>query len=132
MGTYKDPAFSIVPRTVKVGGRIEDGPQRYWFSPDKTFPKVIDSWWSLPWAIPTGKVTSATNITKGLEIIAMKELQPGVIRSCCREDRHLNNQIDIKPKATTEYLQLFIYYRVKGRGAHRPCLYMYGYQFGGR
>ena len=35
------------------------------------------------------------------------------------------DQINIKSKATTEYLRMFIYYRVKGRGAHRPCLYMY-------
>ena len=31
---------------------------------------------------------------------------------------------------TTEYLQVFIYYRVKGKGAHRPCLYMFGYSRG--
>ena len=31
----------------------------------------------------------------------MKELQPSVIRSCCREDRHQNNQVDIKSGATT-------------------------------
>ena len=35
------------------------------------------------------------------------------------------DQIDIKSKATTEYLRMLIYYRVKGRSAHRPCLYMY-------
>ena len=42
--------------------------------------------------------TSATNIKKGLEIKAMIELQPGVSQSCCREDRHRNNQVDIKSK----------------------------------
>ena len=35
------------------------------------------------------------------------------------------DQINIKSKATTEYLQMVIYYRVKGRGTHRPCLYIY-------
>ena len=35
------------------------------------------------------------------------------------------DQIDIKSKATTEYLWMLIYYRVKGRSVHRPCLYMY-------
>ena len=30
----------------------------------------------------------------------------------------------------TEYLRVFIYYRVKGKGAHRPCLYMFGYSRG--
>ena len=39
----------------------------------------------------------------------MKELQPSVIRSCCREDRHQNNQVDIKSGATTNYLRVFIY-----------------------
>ena len=62
----------------------------------------------------------------------MKELQPSVITSCCREDRHVNNQVDIKSKAIAEYLQMLIYYRVKGRSVHRPCLYMYGYQLRGR
>ena len=62
----------------------------------------------------------------------MKELQPSVITSCCREDRHANNQVDIKSKATTEYLQMLIYYKVEGRSTHRPCLYMYGYQLSGR
>ena len=28
----------------------------------------------------------------------MKELQPSVSVSCCREDRHVNNQVDIKSK----------------------------------
>ena len=60
----------------------------------------------------------------------MKELQPSVSASCCRRDRHVNNQVDIKSKATTQYLQILIYYRVKGKGVHRPCLYMYGYQLG--
>ena len=31
----------------------------------------------------------------------MKELQPGIIRSCCRGDRHPNNQINIKSLYTT-------------------------------
>ena len=31
---------------------------------------------------------------------------------------------------TTQYLWVLIYYRVKGRDAHRPCLYMYGYSKG--
>ena len=39
----------------------------------------------------------------------MKELQPSVLASCCREDRHANNQVDIKSKATTKYLQRYIY-----------------------
>ena len=60
----------------------------------------------------------------------MKELQPSVIQSCCREDRHRNNQVDIKSKATTQYLWVLIYYRVKGRSAHRPCMYMFGYPEG--
>ena len=33
-------------------------------------------------------------------------------------------QVDIKSKATTNYLQRYIYKTV---GAHRPCLYMLGY-----
>ena len=64
---------------------------------------------------------------KSSEIAVVKELQPSVITSCCRKDRHVNNQVDIKSKATTEYLWVLIYYRVEGRGVHRPCLYMYGY-----
>ena len=28
----------------------------------------------------------------------VKELQPNVITSCCRGDRHVNNQVDIKSK----------------------------------
>ena len=40
------------------------------------------------------------------------------------------DQIDIKSKATTEYLQMLIYYKVKGRDAHRPCLYMYAIDLG--
>ena len=56
----------------------------------------------------------------------MKELQPGVFRSCCREDRHPNNQINIKSKECNT-VSLFIDYRVEGRITHRPCLYMYGY-----
>ena len=103
--TYKDPAFSKVPQTVKVGGRIEDEPQCYRFSLG-TLPGQL---------YPMGRSTSAVNITKGSEKKAVKELQPGVIRSCCREDRHPNNQINIKSKATTKYLQMLIYYRVEGR-----------------
>ena len=57
----------------------------------------------------------------------MKELQPSVLASCCRRDRHANNQVDIKSRATKQYLQVLIYYRVKGRGAHRPCMYMFDY-----
>ena len=74
-----------------------------------------------------GRGTSATNIMKGSEIAVVKELQPSVLASCCREDRHANNQVDIKSKATTNYLRRYIYYRVEGRGMHRPCLYMCGY-----
>ena len=56
----------------------------------------------------------------------MKELQPSVIQSCCREDRHWNNQVDIKSKATTKYLWRYIYYKGNAHGpAHRPCLYMF-------
>ena len=70
------------------------------------------------------------NIMKGSEIAVVKELQPSVIQSCCREDRHQNNQVDIKSKATTQYLRVLIYYKVEGRGTHRPCLYMCGYPKG--
>ena len=69
-------------------------------------------------SLPEVIVTSTMNITKGSEIKPMKELQPSVIQSCCREDRHWNNQIDIKSEATTKYLRVLIYYRGKGRGAH--------------
>ena len=48
----------------------------------------------------------------------MKELQPSVSASCCRGDRHANNQVDIKSRATTNYLQRYIYY--KG-DVHRPA-----------
>ena len=58
-----------------------------------------------------GRGTSAANITKGSEIAVVKELQPSVIQSCCREDRHRNNQVDIKSKATTNYLRRYIYYK---------------------
>ena len=61
--------------------------------------------------LPVVIVTSAANITKGSEIAVMKELQPSVIQSCCREDRHRNNQVDIKSGATTNYLQSLIYYK---------------------
>ena len=55
----------------------------------------------------------------------MKELQPSVSTSCCREDRHVNNQVDIKSKATTKYLLIFIYSQnCVHRPVHRPCLYM--------
>ena len=56
-----------------------------------------------------GRGTSATNIMKGSEIAVVKELQPSVIQSCCREDRHRNNQVDIKSEATTNYLRRYIY-----------------------
>ena len=59
--------------------------------------------------LPEVIVTSAANITKGSEIAVVKELQPSVIQSCCREDRHRNNQVDIKSGATTNYLQSLIY-----------------------
>ena len=42
---------------------------------------------------------------KGSEIITVKELQPSVFTSCCREDRHVNNQIDIKSE---EYNRVFM------------------------
>ena len=55
----------------------------------------------------------------------MKELQPSVSASCCRGDRHVNNQVDIKSKATTRYLKILIYSQNSAyRPAHRPCLYM--------
>ena len=55
----------------------------------------------------------------------MKELQPSVSASCCRRDRHANNQVDIKSKATTKYLLYFIYSQNCAHGpAHGPCLYM--------
>ena len=41
------------------------------------------------------------------------------------------DQVDIKSKATTNYLQRYIYY--KGdvhRPVHGPCLYMLGYSRG--
>ena len=60
--------------------------------------------------LPEVIVTSTTNITKGLEIAVVKELQPSVIQSCCRGDRHRNNQVDIKSGATTNYLRSLIYY----------------------
>ena len=61
----------------------------------------------------------------------MKELQPSVSASCCREDRHANNQVDIKSKATTNYLWQYIYYREDAhKPAHGPCLYMCGYSQG--
>ena len=66
---------------------------------------------TLPGQIRRGEGTSSVNITKGSEIAVMKELQPSVIQSCCREDRHRNNQVDIKSKATTEYLWVLIYYK---------------------
>ena len=52
---------------------------------------------------------------KSSEIAVVKELQPSVSASCCRRDRHANNQVGIKSKATTKYLQMLIYYRVEGR-----------------
>ena len=61
--------------------------------------------------LPEVIIISTVNITKGSEIKPMKELQPSVIQSCCREDRHWNNQVDIKSGATTKYLQRYIYYR---------------------
>ena len=61
--------------------------------------------------LPEVIVTSTMNIMKGSEIVVMKELQPSVIQSCCRGDRHRNNQVDIKSKATTEYLRVLIYYK---------------------
>ena len=55
----------------------------------------------------------------------MKELQPSVSASCCRGDRHANNQVDIKSKATTKYLLIFIYLQnCAHRPAHGPCLYI--------
>ena len=55
----------------------------------------------------------------------MKELQPSVSASCCRGDRHANNQVDIKSKATTKYLLYFIYLQNSAhRPAHGPYLYM--------
>ena len=55
----------------------------------------------------------------------MKELQPSVSTSCCRGDRHANNQVDIRSKATTKYLLIFIYSQNSAhRPAHGPCLYM--------
>ena len=55
----------------------------------------------------------------------MKELQPSVSASCCREDRHANNQVDIKSKAATKYLLYFIYLQNSAhRPAHGPYLYM--------
>ena len=55
----------------------------------------------------------------------MKELQPSVSASCCRGDRHVNNQVDIKSKATTKYLLMLIYSQNGAhRPVHRPCLYM--------
>ena len=60
-------------------------------------------------SLPVVIITSAANITKGLEIAVVKELQPSVSASCCREDRHANNQVDIKSKATTNYLWRYIY-----------------------
>ena len=62
-----------------------------------------------PWANLMGRGTSAMNIMKGAEIAVVKELQPSVSASCCREDRHVNNQVDIKSKATTKYLRQYIY-----------------------
>ena len=67
---------------------------------------------------------------KSSEIAVVKELQPSVSASCCRGDRHANNQVDIKSRVTTQYLRVLIYYRVKGRGMHRPCMYMFGYPEG--
>ena len=64
---------------------------------------------SFPGQIQRGMGTSASNITKGLEIAVVKELQPSVSASCCSEDRHANNQVDIKSKATTKYLRRYIY-----------------------
>ena len=76
-------------------------------------------------------VTSTLNITKGLGIKSMKELQPSVSASCCRRDRHVNNQVDIKSKATMNYLQRYIYYKGNAhRPVHGPCLYMLGYSEG--
>ena len=64
---------------------------------------------TLPGQIRWGEGTSSVNITKGSEIAVVKELQPSVLTSCCREDRHANNQVDIKSKATTNYLWRYIY-----------------------
>ena len=88
---------------------IKDGSTRYRFSPTKGLPKSSDEGAYAPWANPMGRGTSAVNITKGSEIAVVKELQPSVIQSCCSEDRHRNNQVDIKSKATTKYLQMLIY-----------------------
>ena len=63
---------------------------------------------------------------KGSKIKPVKELQPSVSASCCSRDRHANSQVDIKSKAITNYLRSLIYYRVEGRGVHRPCLYSQG------
>ena len=57
--------------------------------------------------LPVVIVTSTLNITKGLGIKSMKELQPSVSASCCRRDRHVNNQVDIKSKATTIYGSIY-------------------------
>ena len=42
----------------------------------------------------------------------------------------MNNQVDIKSKEYNTVSTGSLYYRVKGRGAHRPCLYIFGYPEG--
>ena len=46
---------------------------------------------------------------KGSEIMIVKELQPGASRSCCREDGHPNNKINIKSREYNKSSYGYIY-----------------------